>query len=116
MSHLCCRPGFPQETKLGRLVTEISVADDFKRHGTLQIDVECLVSDPHRTATQLDRFPVFAPHQLVVPKSLHRLLQYRLDRILGSRRAAGLSPPARPLRSMHTGQNSIAPENSLPQL
>src|SRR6516162_9174015 len=25
-------------------------------------------------------------------------------------------PPARPLRSMQTGQNSIAPENSLPQL
>src|SRR6478735_8166722 len=26
------------------------------------------------------------------------------------------TPPARPLRSMHTGQNSIAPETSLPQL
>jgi hypothetical protein len=26
------------------------------------------------------------------------------------------SPPARPLRSMQTGQNCIAPENSLPQL
>jgi hypothetical protein len=26
------------------------------------------------------------------------------------------TPPARPLRSMHTGQNSIAPESSLPQL
>jgi hypothetical protein len=25
-------------------------------------------------------------------------------------------PPARPLRSTQTGQNSIAPENSLPQL
>src|SRR4029077_6566217 len=26
------------------------------------------------------------------------------------------TPPARPLRSMQTGQNCIAPENSLPQL
>ena len=26
------------------------------------------------------------------------------------------TPPARPLRSMHTGQNSIAPESSLPQV
>src|SRR5206468_13084310 len=26
------------------------------------------------------------------------------------------TPPERPLRSMHTGQNSIASENSLPQL
>jgi hypothetical protein len=26
------------------------------------------------------------------------------------------TPPARALRSMQTGQNSIAPENSLPQL
>jgi len=29
---------------------------------------------------------------------------------------AGFIPPARPLRSMQTGQNSIAPESSLPQL
>src|SRR6516162_5733060 len=93
MSHLCRRPRFPQETKLGRLVIEISLADDFKSHGTLQIDVECLVSDPHRTATQLDRFPVLTRLQFVVLKSLRWLFRYcRLDRILGNRSPAGLNP------------------------
>src|SRR5262249_48994091 len=93
MLHLCCRPRFPQETKPGRLVTEISLADDFKRHGTLQIDVECLVSDPHRTATQLDRFPVLTRHQFVVLKSLRWLFRCcRLERILGNRSPARLIP------------------------
>src|SRR5262249_29781981 len=93
MLHLCCRPRFPQETKPGRLVTEISLADDFERDGTLQIDVECLVSDPHRTATQLDRIPVLTRHQFVVLKSLRWLFRCcRLDRILGNRSPAGLNP------------------------
>ena len=63
------RSGFAQKTKPRRFITEISVADDFQCHGTVQIDVERLVSDPHRTATQLERFPVFARHQLVMLKS-----------------------------------------------
>src|SRR6516162_2774362 len=92
MSHLCRRPRFPQETKLGRLVIEISLADDFKRHGALQIDVECLVSDPHRTATQLDRFPVLTRHQFVVLKSLRWLFRCcRLGHILGNRSPPGLN-------------------------
>src|ERR1700757_1766559 len=91
MSHLCCRPRFPQKTKPGRLVTEISLANDFKRHGTLQIDVERLVSNPHRTATQLDRFSVFACHKLIVLESLQRLFWCRLECILGSKGLAGLN-------------------------
>jgi len=46
-----------------------------------------------------------------------------LQRLYGSRLAASskedspdCAPSAAALRSMHTGQNSIAPENSLPQL
>src|SRR5215469_16768465 len=85
MSHLCCRPRFPQETKPGRLVTEISLADDFKRHGTLQIDVECLVSDRHRTATQLDWFPFFPCHQFIMLKALGRLYWCLLHCFLGRR-------------------------------
>ena len=53
------RAGFAQKTKPRRFVTEISLADDFQCHGASQIDVERFVSDTHRTATQLDRFPVF---------------------------------------------------------
>src|SRR5262249_48338095 len=40
------RPCFSQETNPGRLVTEILLADDFQRHGAVQIDVERLVSAP----------------------------------------------------------------------
>ena len=54
------RTGFAQKTKPRRFITEISFADDFQCHRASQIDVERFVSDPHRTATQLDRFPVFA--------------------------------------------------------
>ena len=55
----------------------------------VQIDVEGLVSDPHRTATQLDRFPIFIRHQLVVLKAVRWLFRCRrLECILGSRRLA----------------------------
>src|SRR6516165_12238607 len=40
---------------------------------------------------------------------------FPLGRFL-ERRSPDSTPPASPLRSMQTGQNSIAPENSLPQL
>src|SRR5271165_7239898 len=87
-----CRPaGFAQKTKPRRFVTETSLADDFQCHGAVQIDVDRLVSNPHCTATQLDRFPVFARHQLIVLKSLHRLFRRRLVRIL-RRRLAGFNP------------------------
>jgi hypothetical protein len=85
-------------------------------HGAMQIDVEGLVRDAHRTATQLDRFPVFASHQFILLNSWPHVFRCcRLDHIVGSRRLAGLDPPTKSLRSMQTGQNSIAPENSLPQ-
>jgi hypothetical protein len=38
--------------------------------------------DPHGATTQLDRFPIFASHQLVVLKSLHWVLRSRLECIL----------------------------------
>ena len=79
MTHARRRAGFAQKTKPRRFITEISFADDFQCHGAVQIDVERLVSDPHRTATQLDRFPVFALHQLIMLKSLRCLFRCRLD-------------------------------------
>src|SRR6201987_2949002 len=96
MSHLCCRPRFPQKTKPGRLVTEISLAHDFKRHGTLQIDVERLVSNPHRTATQLERGPVFACHKLIVLESLQRLFWRRLE-CIPRQRLGRLNPTGKTL-------------------
>ena len=60
------RTRFPQETKPRRFVTEILFADDFQCHGAAQIDVECLVGDAHRTATQLERFSVLVQHYFIV--------------------------------------------------
>jgi hypothetical protein len=90
------RPGLTQKAKPWRFITEISLANDFQSHGAAQIDVERLVSDPHRAATQLDRFPAFARHQLVVVESLRWLVRYRLERIL-SRRLAGRNATAKSL-------------------
>src|SRR5580693_8353488 len=86
------RQGFAEKTKPCRFITEISFTDDFQSHWAVQIDVERLVSDPHRAATQLDRFPVFVRHQFIMLKSLQRLFRYcRLDRFL-QRRLAGFNP------------------------
>ena len=97
MSNAGRRAGLAQKTKPRRFITEISLADDFQCHRAVQIDVERLVSDAHCTATQLDRFPVFARHQFIMLKSLHRLFGCRLDRFLGSRRLAGLNPASESL-------------------
>jgi hypothetical protein len=80
----------------------------------VQIDVERFVSDAHRTTSQLDRFSVFAPNEFVMLESLQRGFRRVLRR--AEEDSVDSAPSARPLRSMHTGQNSIAPENSFPQL
>src|SRR5262245_47195049 len=90
------RPRLAQKAKLRRFFAEISLVDDFQCHGAAQIDVKRPVSNAHRTATQFDRFPAFARHQLVVVKSLHRLFRCRLERVL-SRRLAGLNPASKTL-------------------
>src|SRR6516162_6818533 len=91
-----CRSGFAQKAKPRRFITEIFLADDFQRHGAVQIDVEGYVSDPHRTAAQLDRFAVFARHQLVVLKSFWWLVRCRPDRLL-ERRLARLDAASKTL-------------------
>ena len=65
------RAGFAQKTKPRRFITEIFFADDFQCHGAVQIDVDRFVSDPHRTATQLDRFPVFALQEFIIIKPVY---------------------------------------------
>src|SRR6516164_5060089 len=87
MAHAGGSPRLAQETKPYRFVTEISLADDFQRHRAVQIDVQRLVCDPHRAATQLDRFPGFARYQLVVLKSFWWLVRFPLDRLLERRLA-----------------------------
>ena len=109
------RAGFAQKTKPRRFVTEIFLADDFQCHRASQIDVERFVSDSHRTATQLDRFPIFADDQLIVLKSLRCLLRRRLDGILGSRRLARLNPASESQAEHAHRTEFIAPESSLPQ-
>src|ERR1700751_3624768 len=90
------RPGFAEKTKPCRFITEISVTDDFQRHRAVQIDVERLVSDPHRSATQLERFPVFTRHQLEVLKPLRWLVRCRLE-CIPRRGLAGFNPASKSL-------------------
>src|SRR5262249_53711654 len=86
-----CRTRLAQKAKPRRFITEITLVNDFLCHGAAQIDVERLVSDPHYTPTQFERFPVITFHQLVVVKSLRWLVWYRLKGI-PRRRLAGLNP------------------------
>src|SRR6516165_4128199 len=90
------RPGFAQKAKPRRFISEILFTDDFQSHRASQIDVERFVSDPHRTATQLDRFAIFARYQLVVLKSFWWLVGCRLDRLL-ERRLARLNTASKTL-------------------
>ena len=78
-----------EKAKLRRFISEISLADDLQRHWASEIDVERLVGDSHRTATQFNRFTVFTRHQLVVLKSFWWLVRRRPDRLL-DRRLSGL--------------------------
>jgi hypothetical protein len=87
------RPRLAQKTKPRRFIPEVSFVNDLQCHRAVQIDVERLVGDSHRTATQLNRFLVFAQHQLIVLKSLHRLIQCRRDRRLAGRNATAKSLP-----------------------
>src|SRR5271165_5499259 len=92
------RTRLAQKTKPRRFIPEVFFVDDLQCHRAVQIDVERLVGDAHRTPTQLDRFPVFVLDQFIVLKSLQRLFRYcRLDRFLGSRRLAGLNPASKSL-------------------
>src|SRR5271166_5184608 len=97
VTNACRRSGLPQEPKPRRFVVEISSIDDFQCHRAVKIHVERFVRDPHRSATQLDWFPVFALHQFIMLKALHRPFRRRLDRILGSRGLAGLNPASKTL-------------------
>ena len=81
------RAGFAQKTQASRFITETLFTDDLQRHRASEIDVERFVSDSHRTATQLDRFPAFARYQLVVLKSFWRLVRCPLHRLLERRLA-----------------------------
>src|ERR1700722_2895350 len=91
------RAGFAQKAKLCRLITEISLADDFQCHQASQIDVERFVSDAHCTAPQLDRGTVFARHKRIVLKSLRHLFRCRLDHFLRLRRFARFKPASKTL-------------------
>jgi hypothetical protein len=88
--------GFAQKTKPRRFITEILFTDDLQRHRASEIDVERFVSDPHRAATQFDRFPIFTRDQSVMLKSLFRLF-VRVHRNLGSRRLAGRNAASKTL-------------------
>ena len=46
----------------------------------MQIDLDRLVNDPHRSATQINGLIAFARHQFIMLKSLHRLFPFAPQR------------------------------------
>ena len=51
-------PGFISEMEVAWAIHNVMGAN-FQRHGTSKIDIECLISDVHRTAAQFHRLTVF---------------------------------------------------------
>src|ERR1700704_5393611 len=76
---------FAQEMMLGRLVSEISFADDLQRHVASQIDIECLVSHSHGSMSQLDGLPVFPGHELIMLQALRYGFGWRFRRLVRNR-------------------------------
>src|SRR5271165_5839241 len=89
--------GLTEKTQPRRFIPEVFFVDDLQCNRAVQIDVERLVGDSHRTATQLDRFPVFTLYQFIVLKSLRWLIRCRLGRFFGSGRRARLNPASKSL-------------------
>ena len=69
------RSRFSQETKPRGFIAEEFLTDDFQCHGAPQVDIERLVCDAHRTATQLDPFPVLILNNLIMRKPLRPRLE-----------------------------------------
>src|SRR5262249_41278190 len=80
--------GFAQKTKPRRFVTEIFFTDSFHPSRAARTDAEPFLSPPPPTAAQLDRFPVFIPHQFIVLKSLGRPFRCRYDSFFERRLAS----------------------------
>src|SRR5208283_1697453 len=96
MPQLCCRSCFPQKTKPRRLVADIFFTDQLQSNRKPQVDIEGFIGYTHCTATQLDRFSIFARHDLVVLKSSRWMVRFQADRFL-ERRLAGFFFPTETL-------------------
>ena len=70
MAETCRHTGFAQKTSSSRLVTKKSLVDDFQCDRALQVNVDRFVSDPHRSATQLDEFTVFGLQNFIMFEAL----------------------------------------------
>jgi hypothetical protein len=55
MSHPCGGACLAQETKPSRFITQMPFVNDLQGHWAVQIDIERLIGDAHRPATQLYR-------------------------------------------------------------
>ena len=80
---------FAQETKPRRFISQIPLADDLKGYRAAQIDVERLVRDPHRAATQFDCFFRLRPSPIHNAQSVAAPVRVSVGRFL-ERRLAGL--------------------------
>src|SRR4029077_7862057 len=77
MTQASSRSGFPYKAPAHGFVLQISRVDDLQRHWTLQIDINCLVSDSHRAPAQLHRSAVLTTYEFIVLESIFRWIGLR---------------------------------------
>ena len=75
MSQSSCGSGFSDESAFERLVLHQAGSDHLERHRAAKSDINCLVSNAHRTSTKLDRFSI--------PTDLHFEMRKTMPRRLG---------------------------------
>jgi hypothetical protein len=63
------RTRLAQKPTASRFVADISLVDHLQGYGTSEIDIERLVSNPHTTTTQLDRFASLVQDHFIVLES-----------------------------------------------
>jgi hypothetical protein len=99
------------KTKPSRFITKVFVVDDLQRHRTSQINVECLVSYPIAPRPDSISFP---SSSLTTSKWSKRSVPLSTTVALKARSEQGSVSSFKALRKVQIGQNSTAPENSLP--
>lgn len=81
------RTRFSQKTKSREFVSEMLLADDFQRYRASEVDVDCLVSDPHGATTQFDRRSIAIPRQIIMLESMEPFFGWPHDSIVRQRLA-----------------------------
>jgi hypothetical protein len=66
MAHACRSASLSDKPAARQFIADPSGVNDLQRHGTPKVDIDCLVSYPHRPATEFERRSIFPREDLVM--------------------------------------------------